>query len=212
MFWSKTKEGNLKKIALIVFILNLLLMKLYIKYMVSHRCKLVVMAALDALGVHYGAVELGEVKITENLTQEQHDQLAITLIKSGLELMDSKKAILVEKIKNIIVEIVHYSDEAPIVTFSSYLSEKLGLNYTYLANLFSQTTGTTIEHYFIIQKVERIKELLLYDELNITEISYKLNYSSAAHLSSQFKKVTGLTPSYFKKIRQFRKRIALEDL
>lgn len=187
-------------------------MKIYIKYMVSHRCKLVVMAALDDIGVHYGTVELGEVRIKKHLTQQQHDELAITLLKSGLELMDSKKAILIEKIKNIIIEMVHYSDELPIVNFSTYLSEKLDFNYTYLANLFSQSTGTTIEHYFILQKVERIKELLLYDELNITEISYKLNYSSVAHLSSQFKKVTGLTPSYFKKIKKFRKRIALEDL
>ncbi|MBK8653921.1 MAG: helix-turn-helix transcriptional regulator [Haliscomenobacter sp.] len=187
-------------------------MKLYIKYMVSHRCKLVVMAALDGLGLHYSAVELGEVKIEEELTPEQHDQLAITLMKSGLELMDDKKAILIETIKNIIVEMVHYSDEVPRVNFSDYLSENLHFNYAILANLFSQTTGITIEHYFIIQKVERIKELLLYEELNITEISYKLNYSSVAHLSSQFKRITGLTPSYFKKIRQFRARIPLEDL
>ncbi len=170
------------------------------------------MAALDGLGLHYSAVELGEVKIEEELTPEQHDQLAITLMKSGLELMDDKKAILIETIKNIIVEMVHYSDEVPRVNFSDYLSENLHFNYAILANLFSQTTGITIEHYFIIQKVERIKELLLYEELNITEISYKLNYSSVAHLSSQFKRITGLTPSYFKKIRQFRARIPLEDL
>lgn len=180
--------------------------------MVSQRCKLVVMAALDRLGLHYGTVDLGEVKIKEDLTQEQHDQLADTLMKSGLELMENKNAILVEKIKNVIIEMVHYSDEVPRVNFSNYLSETLDFNYTYLANLFSQTTGITIEHYIIVQKVERAKELLLYDELNITEISYKLNYSSVAHLSNQFKKVTGLTPSYFKKIRQFRKRIAIEDL
>lgn len=187
-------------------------MKIYIKYMVSHRCKLVVMAALDGLGVQHGIVELGEVIVTGDLSEQQRNELAITLMKSGLELMDNKKAILIEKIKHIIIEMVHYSDEVQQVNFSSCLSEKLGFNYTYLANLFSQTTGTTIEHYLIIQKVERVKELLLYDELNVTEISYKLDYSSVAHLSSQFKKITGLTPSYFKKIRQFRKRIALEDL
>lgn len=187
-------------------------MKIYIKYMVSLRCKLVVIAALDSLGVQYGTVELGEVKLAEPLTEQQYQQLSSILMKTGLELMDSKKAIVVEKIKNIIVEMVHYSDEFPRVNFSNHLSETLEYNYTYLANLFSQTTGITIEHYVILQKVERIKELLLYDELNIAEISYQLNYSSAAHLSSQFKKITGLTPSYFKKIRQFRKRIALEDL
>ena len=187
-------------------------MKIYIKYMVSYRCKLVVMAALDDIGLQYRTVELGEVKLVEPLTEQQYRQLAGMLMKSGLELMDSKKAIIVEKIKNMTVEMVHYSDEVPKVNFSNHLSETLEYNYTYLANLFSQTTGITIEHYVILQKVERIKELLLYDELNIAEISYKLNYSSAAHLSSQFKKITGLTPSYFKKIRQFRKRIALEDL
>lgn len=187
-------------------------MKIYIKYMVSYRCKLVVMAALDNLGVFYNSVELGEVNIRKHLTKQQHEQLTIILMKSGLELMSSKKAVLVEKIKRMIIEMIHYSEEAPKLNFSNYISEKLNYNYTYLANLFSQTTGITIEHYIIIQKVERIKELLLYDELNITEISYKLNYSSAAHLSGQFKKITGLTPSYFKKIRQFRKRITLEDL
>jgi len=187
-------------------------MKIYIKYMVSYRCKLVVMAALDSIGVYYNTVELGVVKVANELTEEQHHQLTSILMKSGLEVMDSKKAIIIEKIKNTVIELVHYSDELPRVNFSDHLSKELGYNYTYLANLFSQTTGLTIEHYIIIQKIERIKELLLYDELNIAEISYKLNYSSAAHLSSQFKKITGLTPSYFKKIKQFRKRIALEDL
>lgn len=187
-------------------------MKIYIKNMVSYRCKLVVMSALDSMGVYYNSVELGEVRIKEQLTDQQHHELATKLMKSGLELMDSKKAILVEKIKNMIIEMVHYSDEVLKVNFSSHLSEKLNYNYTYLANLFSHTTGITIEHYIIIQKVERVKELLLYDELNVAEISYKLNYCNAAHLSRQFKEITGLTPSHFKKIRQFRQRIALEDL
>lgn len=187
-------------------------MKIYIRYMVSQRCKLVVETALDELGMDYGTVLLGEVNLKEPLNKEQHDELRRILMKSGLELMDNKHAILVEKIKNTIVEMIHYSDESPNINFSNYLSEKLDHNYTYLANLFSQTTGITIEHYIIIQKIERIKELLLYDELNITEISYKLNYSNVAHLSNQFKKITGLTPSYFKKLKEFRMRIALEDL
>jgi AraC-like DNA-binding protein len=187
-------------------------MKIHIKYMVSHRCKLVVMAALDNMGLQYGPVELGKVTIAEDLTQEQIDQLAATLMKSGLELLDSKNAILVEKIKNIIVQLIHYSEEIPNLNFSHYLSENLNFNYTYLANLFSETTGTTIEHYIIIQKVERIKELLLYDDLNISEISYRLHYSSPGHLSNQFKKITGLTPSYFKKLKKHKMRIALEDL
>lgn len=180
--------------------------------MVSHRCKLVVEAALDELDLEHSIVHLGEVNLKNPLSDEQYENLKTRLMKSGLELMDNKTAILVEKIKIIIIEMVHYSDEIPKVNFSDFLSEKLNHNYTYLANLFSQTTGTTIEYYIIIQKVERVKELLLYDELNITEISYRLNYSSAAHLCNQFKKITGLTPSFFKKLRKFRMRIALEDL
>jgi AraC-like DNA-binding protein len=187
-------------------------MKIYVKYMVSARCKMVVRSALDALGLHYGTVELGEVDVKEVLSSEQRSRLEITLLKSGLELMDDKKAILIEKIKNIIVEMIHYSDDQPKTNFSYFLSEKLGYNYTYLANLFSIATGTTIEHYIIAQKIEKVKELLLYDELNLTEISYRLNYSSVAHLSNQFKKVTGLTPTFFKNLRQHRMRIALEDV
>ena len=187
-------------------------MELYIKYMVSHRCKLVVMSALDEMGVQYGPVELGKVNVARELTAEQIDQLATTLMRSGLELLDNKSAILVEKIKGIIIEMIHYSEEVPKVNFSHHISDKLSFNYTYLANLFSQTTGTTIEHYIIVQKVERIKELLLYDNVNISEISYRMDYSSPAHLSNQFKKITGLTPSYFKKLKKYRMRIALEDL
>ncbi len=187
-------------------------MKLYIKYMVSIRCKMVVKAALDQLGLHYGTIELGEVEVREALTPEQLDQIGAAILKSGLELLDDKKAVLIEKIKNIIVEMIHYSDEKPTVNFSEFLSEKLGNNYTYLANLFSISCGTTIEHFIIAHKMEKVKELLLYDELNLTEISYKLNYSSVAHLSNQFKRVTGLTPTFFKQMKQFRKRIALEDV
>lgn len=187
-------------------------LKLYVKYMVSLRCKLVVKSALDKLGLHYGVVELGEVQISESITDAQRSQLKAILAKSGLKLMDDKKAMLIEKIKNIIVEMVHYSDELPEVNFSDYLAEKLKYDYTYLANLFSHATGITIEHYIIAHKIERVKELLLYDELNLTEISYKLNYSSVAHLSHQFKKVTGLTPTYFKQLKMHKKRIALEDI
>lgn len=180
--------------------------------MVSLRCKLVVKSALENLGLYYGAVELGEVHLRETITDEQRSQLREILAKSGLELMDNKKSMLIEKIKNTIVEIVHYSDEVPQVNFSNFLAEKLNYDYTYLADLFSHATGITIEHYIIAHKIERVKELLLYDELNLTEISYKLNYSSVAHLSQQFKKVTGLTPTYFKKLKMFKARIALEDI
>lgn len=187
-------------------------MKIYIKYMVSIRCKLVVKSELDALGLHYGAVELGEVEVKETLTPEQHERLGVGLLRFGLELLEDKKAVLIEKIKNVIIEAIHYSDDLPKTNFSDYISKQVKYDYTYLANLFSATTGTTIEHFIIAHKIERVKELLLYDELNLTEISYKLNYSSVAHLSNQFKRVTGLTPTFFKQLRQFRRRIALEDV
>ena len=181
-------------------------MKLYIKYMVSIRCKMLVKAELDKLGLEYAAIELGEVEVKEPLPPDKHAQLKKALQKSGLELMEDKKAILIERIKLVIVEMVHYSDEIPRVKNSEYLSDKLQHDYTYLANLFSEVTGTTIEQYIIAHKIERVKELLLYDELNLTEISYILNYSSVAHLSNQFKKITGLTPTFFKKLREKRRR------
>lgn len=179
--------------------------------MVSNRCKMIVKDELAKLGLHYVLVELGEADVKEDLSAEQREELKNALLKSGLELMEDQKAKLIEKIKNVIVEMVHYADEPPKLKNSDYISQKLNHDYTYLANLFSETTGTTIEHYIIAHKIERVKELLLYDELNLTEISYKLNYSSVAHLSTQFKKITGLTPSYFKKLRQ-KRRIPLEDV
>jgi AraC-like DNA-binding protein len=180
-------------------------MRLYIKYMVSIRCKMVVKSELDKLGVHYTKVELGEVEIRGQITPEQYDQLKNSLKRSGLELMDDKKAILIEKIKNAIIEMVHYADEPPKLNFSDFLSEKLNYDYTYLSNIFSEVTGITIEHYIIAHKIERVKELLLYDELTLSEISYRLNYSSVAHLSNQFKKVTGLTPTFFKHLKNKRR-------
>jgi AraC-like DNA-binding protein len=181
-------------------------MKVYIKYMVSIRCKMLVKSELEKLGLHYGTVDLGEVEIKGSMSAIQHDQLKNALLKSGLELMDDKKALLIERIKNVIVEMVHYADEMTRVKHSDYISEKLNHDYTYLANLFTEVTGITIEQYIIAHKIERIKELLIYEDLNITEISYKLNYSSVAHLSNQFKKITGLTPSYFKDLKH-KKRI-----
>jgi AraC-like DNA-binding protein len=162
---------------------------------------MVVKSELDKLGLHYSKVELGEVNIKEVLDTEQRAQLKAALLKSGLELMDDKKAILIDRIKNVIVEMVHYAEEPNKLNFSDLLSDKLNYDYTYLANLFSEVTGITIERYLIAHKIERVKELLLYDELSLTEISYMLNYSSVAHLSSQFKKVTGLTPTYFRNLR-----------
>lgn len=180
-------------------------MKLYIKYMVSLRCKMMVKEELKKLGLKYVAVDLGVVDVLEDITDKQRDQLKKNLLKSGLELLDDKKSILIEKIKNVITEMIHYSDEVPKVNYSNYIGEKLDYDYTYLANIFSEVKGITIEHYIIAHKIERVKELLIYNELNLTEISYKLNYSSVAHLSNQFKKVTGLTPSFYKQLTRKRK-------
>jgi len=145
------------------------------------------------------------VNVMENITDQQREEIRTELRKSGLELMDDKKSILIERIKNIIVEMIHYADELPKINFSIYLSEKLKHDYTYMANLFSETEGVTIEHYILLHKIERVKELILYDELNLSEIAWKMHYSSVAHLSSQFKKITGLTPSYFKSLKHKRR-------
>lgn len=179
--------------------------------MVSQRCKIMVKEELKKLGLHHIIVELGVVEIMEDIDEPTREELKQNLLVSGLELLDDKKSILIEKIKNVIIEIVHYADELPEVNYSDYISKKLGYDYTYLANIFSAVKGTTIQQYIIINKIERVKELLLYDELNLTEISYKLNYSSVAHLSNQFKKVTGLTPSFFKKLKD-RARTELENV
>jgi len=186
-------------------------LKIYIKYMVSTRCKMAVKAALKKLGLHFIVVDLGEVEIMETLSQEQRDLMIIELHKSGLELMDDKRAILIEKIKNAIIEMVHHSDEFIKTNFSEFISKKLNHDYTYLANLFSEVQGTTIEQFIISHKIERIKELIIYDELNITEIAWKMNYSSVAHLSNQFKKVTGLSPSHFKLLKD-KRRSPIEDI
>jgi YesN/AraC family two-component response regulator len=186
-------------------------MKLYIKYMVSIRCKLVVKAELEKLGIPYSSVELGEVVLPQSIAPGKLSTLDTALRKSGLELMDDKKSILIEKIKNVIVEMIHYNDEELKVNFSDYLTEKLSYNYTYLANFFSEVQGITIEHFIIQHKIEKVKELLVYNELSLTEIAWKLHYSSVAHLSNQFKKVTGLSPSHFKKLKQ-KRRSTLEKL
>ena len=179
-------------------------MKLYIKYMVSLRCKMMLKEELRKIGINYVSLDLGMVEILEDITEEQREQLSKNLLKSGLELLENKKSILIEKIKNVIIEMIHYSSDLPKVNYSDYISEKLGYNYTYLANTFSEVTGFTIQQFIIIHKIEKVKELILYDELSLAEISYRLHYSSPAHLSSQFKKITGLTPSFYKKMKQKR--------
>jgi len=188
-----------------------LILKIYIKYMVSIRCKMIVKSALENLGIPYGTLDLGVVDTKRVVTDDERTLLQQTLQASGLELLDNKKAVLVEKIKTLVIEMVHYYDDLPKIKNSEHISQKLGHNYTYLANLFSEATGTTIEHFMIKHKIEKVKELLLYDELTLTQISYRLKYSSVAHLSNQFKKETGLTPSFFKKLKD-KKRNNLENV
>lgn len=172
---------------------------------------MVVKEELTKLGFHFTSVELGEAEVIENVSAEQHQKIKSALLKSGLELMDDKKSILIQKIKNVIMELVHYSDEPLTINFSEYLSQKLNYDYTYLANLFSEVQGTTIEKFLIAHKIERVKELLVYNELNLTEIAYRMHYSSVAHLSAQFKKVTGLTPSHFKQLKN-KRRSMLDEM
>jgi len=186
-------------------------MKLYIKYMVSLRCKMLVKEELKKLGLDCISVELGMAEIQEDITDELREAFRINLEKAGLELLDSKKDILVEKIKNVIIEMVHHAEDIPDVNDSDYISEKLGYDYTYLSNTFSEVKGMTIQKFIILHKIEKAKEMLLYDEDNLTEIAFKLNYSSVAHLSNQFKKVTGFTPSFFKEMK-FKREKNLENL
>lgn len=186
-------------------------MKLYIKYMVSQRCKMTVQSELEKLGVKIVHIELGMVEVPEDITLSQQEELRRCLLLSGLELLDDKRSILIERIKNAIVEMIHYTDEAPKVNYSDYLSGKLGYDYTYLSNIFSEVKGITLQQFIIVHRIERVKELLLYDELTLTEIAYRLHYSSVAHLSNQFKKVTGLTPSFYRNMKKKRTR-NLEDL
>lgn len=186
-------------------------MKIYIKYMVSLRCKMVVKEELKKLGLHFIVVDLGEIEIMEEISETQREELKNALLNSGLELMDDKRAVLIEKIKNVIVEMIHYSDELPRINYSDYISEKLNYDYTYLSNLFSEIKGITIQQFIIVHKIERVKELLFYDELNLTEISYRMQYSSVAHLSNQFKKITGLTPTAFKQLK-LKNRSTIEEI
>jgi AraC-like DNA-binding protein len=179
--------------------------------MVSLRCKMLVKEELYKLGIKYVVVDLGMVEILEDISTLQYDLLKVNLAKSGLELLDDKKGILIEKIKNVIVEMVHYMDELPKENYSDFISEKLGYDYTYLSNIFTEVKGTTIQQYIILHKIERVKELLLYDELNLTEIAYRLHYSSVGHLSNQFKKVTGLSPTFFKQLKR-KRMLTLENM
>jgi len=186
-------------------------MKLYIKNMVSNSCKTIVKSEIKKLGLNLKFMELGEVEIAESIFEVQRNQLNLNLQKMGLELMDNRKSMIIERVKNKIIELVHFSDKRMKVKLSFYLSEKLEYDYTYLANLFSESQGITIEQFFLNHKIERVKELLIYNESSLTEIADKMQYSSVAHLSSQFKKITGLTPSGYKLLR-LKKRIPLEEM
>lgn len=179
--------------------------------MVSNRCKMAVKEILKQMQLHFIVVELGEVDIMESITPEQREEIRALLLTAGLQLIDDRRAVLIEKIKNAIIEMVHHTDEPIKINFSNYLSEKLDHDYTYLSNLFSEVQGTTIEQFVIAHKIERVKELIIYGELNITEIAWKMNYSSVAHLSNQFKKMTGLTPSHFKQLKD-KRRSPIEDV
>jgi len=179
--------------------------------MVSQRCKMTVRNELDKLGLRYTIVDLGVAELLDDITSQQYSQLKTNLLRSGLELLDDKRSILIEKIKNVITEMIHYSSVLPKTNYSDYISEKLDYDYTYLANIFSEVKGITIQQFIILNKIEKVKELLLYDELNLTEIAYKLHYSSIAHLSNQFKKVTGLSPSFYKKLK-LKRSLNLENV
>lgn len=173
--------------------------------MVSLRCKMMVETELKKLGLRYLVLDLGMVETLEDITLAQRQLLKENLLRSGLELLDDSKSILIEKIKNVIIEMIHYTEELPKVNYSDYISDKLNYDYTYLSNIFSEVKGITIQQFIIIHKIERVKELLLYNELNLTEIAYKMHYSSVAHLSNQFKKITGLSPTFYKQLKQKRK-------
>jgi YesN/AraC family two-component response regulator len=186
-------------------------MRLYIQNMVCLCCKMTVATVLKKMDINYTNLELGEVHLTASLNKKERKQLQKTLHEYGLEIMDDKEAILVEKIVTIIVTMIHETKDMPKFNFSVFLTNQLNQDYHTLSALFSKTKGVTIEHFIILHKIERVKELIMYDELSLTEISFKMHYSSVAHLSSQFKKVTGLTPTFFKKIKN-KKRKPLDEV
>lgn len=162
---------------------------------------MVVKSEIEKLGLHYNYVKIGEADIIEDLLPDQLEQFNTGLKKAGLVLMDDKKSILVEKIKSAIIELVHFTDEQIKVNLSDFLSDKLDYDYTYLANLFSEMNGITIEKFYLTHKIEKVKELIVYGDLNLSEIAYNMHYSSVAHLSNQFKKFTGMTPTQFKMLK-----------
>lgn len=174
--------------------------------MVCNRCIMVVRGELEKAGLEIENISLGEVSLEKEPTDQQRKSVEESLVTLGFEIIDDKKSRIIEKIKNIIIELVHHQDNALKSNLSDILSSELHHDYNYLSNLFSEIEGTTIEKYFIAQKVEKVKELLVYDELSLSEIAFRLNYSSVAYLSNQFKKVTGLTPSHFKQVKEDKRK------
>lgn len=186
-------------------------MKAFIKNMTTVPTQKQVKSIVENLGLQLVSIDIGEIEIGEMLSDQQYHQLQENLHQNDFELISGKENILTEKIKNVIIEMIHYSDEMPVIKYSSYISSKLKTNYTYLSKIFSKVKNVTIEHFIILHKIERVKQLLLYNDLTLSEIAWKLHYSSTAHLSSQFKKITGITPSLFKKA-EFKNLVSLESL
>ena len=186
-------------------------MKLYIKNMVCNRCIMVVKSELKKFGLHPIAVQLGEAEVEEKMAEDRKQALDETLKELGFQLIDDKKSRWIEKIKTSVVELVYNRQETLKKKLSVYISENLHHDYSYLSNLFSEVQGTTIEQYFIAQRIERVKELLVYDELTLSEIADRLGYSSVSHLSKQFKKITGLTPTHFRQVKE-KKRTPIDLL
>ena len=186
-------------------------MKIYVKNMACESCKLVVRQALEELDISPVKVELGEIETKEDISDDNKKKLNNKINKAGLELLEKKQGVLIEKIRKVMIDYVYNSEEKPNVKFSALLSKELNNSYTYLANFFSEVEATTIEQYIIALKIERIKELIIFGDHTFSEISYKLHYSSVAHLSSQFKKATGLTPSHFKALKE-KRRITIQNI
>jgi AraC-like DNA-binding protein len=187
------------------------MVKLHIKNMVCHRCKMAVKAEFEKLGTTPASIELGEVEIVQELSPTQKSALNAGLVALGFELMDDKKGRVVEKIKNLMIDLVHSKNNELQTNLSTYIASEIGQDYSYISNLFSQAENATIEQYYILLKIERVKELLVYDEMSLSQIAFLLNYSTTSHLSKQFKKVTGLTVTHFKTLRT-QKRQQLENL
>ncbi len=186
--------------------------ELKIKNMVCPRCIKVVKEELEKLGHEVKDIKLGEVNIAGQISENQLSKVKDALMKNGFKLIDNKKSKIIENIKTEVINIIHHSKEFDKrLNISDHLAKELSMDYSYLSNLFSSVEGITIEKYMILQKIEKVKELLVYDELNLNEISFQLGYSSVQHLSSQFKKVSGLTPSYYKKIKDH-KRTSLDKI